>query len=262
MGKNKKGENVMNMMLCILLLVFHTYSVVIDIQDMKKYQNIVITETIRTKFYRECIIYGWMPVFFIFMYVAFMPLSLHNIGIRKISMRDIGWLNLFIFAVFLSVAIALLYQTVMYLKSEEYRRQLVEQIKNSQQKQYEKSIDLLIPRSVKEKKYFFFVSLTAAICEEIVWRGTMLFLLKDIFPMMHIGGVVLIASAMFGVFHCYQGIAGVIKTGIGGMVFMLLYLVTDSLLFGIILHFVFDFSSAFLLNEENDKDEREVHTWM
>lgn len=260
MGWAEKGGCVMNIILCILLMLFYTYSVVIDIRDMKKYENTIITETARTKFYQECILYGWIPVFIIFVFVALTPLSLYDIGMRRITMSNINWLNIMIFGVFFIITITLLYQTVMYLMSEEYRRQLEEQVKNSQQKHYERTIDLLIPRSIKEKKYFFLTSLTAGIGEEIVWRGTILFLLEDIFPAMHMVGVVLIASALFGLCHCYQGMRGVIKTGIGGIFFMLLYLVTDSLFFGIVLHFMFDFSLAFLLNEEYDTDKREEYT--
>lgn len=43
---------------------------------------------------------------------------------------------------------------------------------------------------------------------------------------------------------------GVIKTGAVGMILVLLYLVTDSLVPGIILHFLIDYSSAFLIREE------------
>lgn len=251
----------MNNVLFVLLLVFHTYSVFLDMREIKKYENVMITEMVRIKFYRECILYGWIPVGIILVFVALTPLSMYDIGIRRINMSNMVWLNTISLGVFLVIAIVLSYQTVKYLLSEEYRRQLAEQVKNSQQNHYEKTIDLLIPRSVKEKKYFFLVSLTAGICEEIVWRGAMLFLLKDIFPAMHIVGCVLIASAMFGLCHFYQGINGVIKTEIAGFFFMILYLVTDSVLLGIILHFMFDVSSAFLLTEEYD-DKREVQKWM
>lgn len=43
-----------------------------------------------------------------------------------------------------------------------------------------------------------------------------------------------------------------IKTGVVGMLFVMLYLVTDSLVPGIILHFGVDFSSAFLIREERE----------
>ena len=251
----------MNILLCVLLLAFHVYSSVTDIQDMRKYKMARITEKIRTQFYKECIIYGWMPVLIIAVFIALTPLSLCNIGIRKITMSDVWWLNGVLFAIISVIVVALLYQTVMYFKSEEYRRQLVEELNNGEKNHYDYMMDVLIPRTIKEKKYFFFVSLTAGICEEIVWRGCMIFLLKDIFPTMHVAIVGLAASGLFGLFHCYQGIQGVIKTGLGGILFVWLYLMTDSLILGIGLHFMFDFSSAFLLREEQNKDRKEIHTW-
>ena len=79
-----------------------------------------------------------------------------------------------------------------------------------------------------------------------------MFLLADIFPDMHIAVIGIIAALLFGAFHCYQGLTGVIKTSAAGMLFVALYLVTDSLVPGIILHFLVDFSSAFLVDDKNE----------
>jgi membrane protease YdiL (CAAX protease family) len=66
--------------------------------------------------------------------------------------------------------------------------------------------------------------------------------------------IVLIQSVIFGFFHIYQGLQGVIKTGIGGALFMCLVLVADSLIPAMLLHFFFDFSSAILLSAKDMDD--------
>jgi len=43
--------------------------------------------------------------------------------------------------------------------------------------------------------------------------------------------------------HTYQGPAGVLKTGIAGLLFSLVYVCTGSLLPGILLHFIMDYSA-------------------
>ena len=70
---------------------------------------------------------------------------------------------------------------------------------------YERTVDSLIPRSRREKRWFFFTSFAAGLCEEIVFRGFFLYLLGRVFPA--VPEVVLAAAAgfMFGAAHFYQG---------------------------------------------------------
>ena len=47
---------------------------------------------------------------------------------------------------------------------------------------YERTVDSLIPRSRREKRWFFFTSFAAGLCEEIIFRGFFLYLLGRAFP--------------------------------------------------------------------------------
>jgi membrane protease YdiL (CAAX protease family) len=94
------------------------------------------------------------------------------------------------------------------------------------------------------------VALSAGVCEELIFRGFLLFLFRSIFPGIPIYLVVLIPTVVFGIGHLYQGLQGVIKTSIIGALFMCLYLATDSLILVMLLHFFMDFSATFLLSEE------------
>jgi len=94
--------------------------------------------------------------------------------------------------------------------------------------------------------------LTAGICEEIIFRGLLLYILQGLFPNLSIVFILLIAFTLFGIGHLYQGIKGVINTAIVGAIFCCLYLVTNSLFLGMLLHFVMDFSSAFIIREEKN----------
>ena len=80
----------------------------------------------------------------------------------------------------------------------------------------------------------------------------MVFLLQTIFPGIPIYLIVLIPSVIFGIGHFYQGVHGVIVTGVVGAVFMGLFLVSGSLIPGMVLHFLSDVSSTFLLSEEQE----------
>jgi membrane protease YdiL (CAAX protease family) len=52
--------------------------------------------------------------------------------------------------------------------------------------------------------------------------------------------LVLVAAAGFGLAHAYQGVAGVLTTGVLGGVLAAVYLQTGSLLLPVVLHVVID----------------------
>jgi membrane protease YdiL (CAAX protease family) len=106
--------------------------------------------------------------------------------------------------------------------------------------------NLLIPRSTREKNLFSLVSLTAAICEEFTLRGVLFIVIGMLLPGLSPYLVPLLAGALFGIAHCYQGLSGVLKTGLMGIGFGYLYLACGSLIPGIILHFLIDITNRYL----------------
>ena len=73
------------------------------------------------------------------------------------------------------------------------------------------------------------------------------------FPDISIFLIVWYQSILFGISHLYQGIQGVVMTAVVGALFMCLFLVTNSLILPIALHFFVDFSNTFLLSEKDVK---------
>ena len=147
---------------------------------------------------------------------------------------------------------------ISYLVSEKKREEIKNQILNPKQENNYNEVmaNIALPRTLKEKKYFFGVALTAGICEEIIFRGLLLYLLQALFPSFSIIFILIIACSIFGVGHLYQGITGIIKTTLVGVLFCCIYIVTDSLILGIIGHFIMDFSSAFLFRDEKIKEKK------
>lgn len=95
----------------------------------------------------------------------------------------------------------------------------------------------LLPRTDREVSLWRGVSLTAGICEEIWYRGFLIWYLTAFFGEWP---AVLIGAAMFGLVHLYQGAAGMVKTGITGLLMGIVYVTTDSLLWPVILHVALD----------------------
>jgi membrane protease YdiL (CAAX protease family) len=99
------------------------------------------------------------------------------------------------------------------------------------------SVEGLLPRTPTELKLFFALSLAAGVGEEIVFRG---YLLAYFDSLVGPAGAVLASSLIFGVGHTYQGAAGIVKTGIAGLLFAGAYVATGSLLAPMLLHAVTD----------------------
>jgi membrane protease YdiL (CAAX protease family) len=99
----------------------------------------------------------------------------------------------------------------------------------------------LLPRTTAERRLFTLVGVTAGVCEEWLYRGFLLAVVAAI------GGgglpdpvLVAIGALAFGLAHAYQGLAGIVTTGVLGGVMAGLYLGTGSLLLPVVLHAVVD----------------------
>ena len=112
-----------------------------------------------------------------------------------------------------------------------------------------------LPRTPVELSRFTSLSVTAGICEELLCRGWFFAVLAPWLPPI----VTLFATSIFfGLGHWYQGPAGVVKTGVTGLIMGVVYLVTGSLLVPMILHAVVDIGgghSAFLVLNDSPAPE-------
>lgn len=109
-------------------------------------------------------------------------------------------------------------------KSAEAQAQVREQVKG---------VSEILPQTDKQFGWFVALSITAGICEEILFRGWLYWWLSQYMPMW---AALIVASVAFGAAHAYQGIGGVLKTGVAGLVFGGLYLLSGSLWLSILLH--------------------------
>lgn len=104
----------------------------------------------------------------------------------------------------------------------------------------------MLPRTSRERAFWFLLSLTAGFCEELLYRGFMPAYLVRIFPGVPFFAAILIAAVLFGLGHIYQKLTGVLGTGIMGLLFGFLYFFTGSLYLSMILHALFDLRLLFV----------------
>ena len=99
----------------------------------------------------------------------------------------------------------------------------------------------IAPQTRTERRLFDMVSITAGVCEEILYRGL---LLATLVSLVGTWPAVAISSLIFGLGHAYQGISGIAKTGLVGLGLALLTVSSGSLFIAIVLHAVIDLTSG------------------
>ncbi len=100
------------------------------------------------------------------------------------------------------------------------------------------------PQTQTESRLYDMVSVTAGVCEEILYRGLLLVTLASL---VGTWPAVVLTSLVFGLAHSYQGISGIAKTGFTGLVLALLTVFSGSLFIAIVLHTVIDLTSGRLM---------------
>lgn len=107
-------------------------------------------------------------------------------------------------------------------------------------------IDFMLPKTLKQRITFFFIAVTAGVCEEIIFRGAVTYFFMNLpfdLPLWVIG---VAGAIIFGIAHWYQGISGILSTGFLGFVLFIVFIQTGSLLVPMILHFIIDVKFVFM----------------
>tara|TARA_R110002167_G_scaffold35356_4_gene112953 strand:- start:1936 stop:2664 length:729 start_codon:yes stop_codon:yes gene_type:complete len=188
-------------------------------------QSVVAQPAKLVAMYRSWMLYLWLPVLVLMVLLNQTEISLSDIGLQW------HWelANLLCVAALLVLCGYFLFSLNKLRKNTNDHQELRKQIAY---------IQWMMPSTPKEARYFILgLSISAGICEEILFRGYLMLVLGDYFPTY---AVVIISSLIFGLPHIYQGAIHILRTAIVGATMALIYLFTDSIIIPIILHAVFD----------------------
>lgn len=227
-----------------LVIIFALiYEPIVGYSDFKKFKvDVRGNQNARLKFYKSSIIGLWIPTVFILLLVIFTELTLKDIGLSvpKINTDTLGPLVTYsVFAVASLYLIGILYYSIGYQFSDKIRAKLAQ----AKQKEWDNvSFSEILPVTNREKKIWNYVSLTAGITEEIIYRGFLIFALAYLFSDFSIWVVIFFSSLLFGLAHIYQGFTtGVLRTTVFGVVFSIFYIGIGSILPLIVIHFLIDY---------------------
>lgn len=99
---------------------------------------------------------------------------------------------------------------------------------------------VLVPHTAAEYRWFVGLSLTAGICEELLYRGFLVWALQH---WVGLGWAAAISVIVFGAAHAYQG-KDVVRPTVGGVLLQCIALLSGSILPGILVHAMLDVMSG------------------
>jgi membrane protease YdiL (CAAX protease family) len=105
-------------------------------------------------------------------------------------------------------------------------------------------LEVMLPHSREELKQFFALSVTAGVCEELLYRGYLIWYLAHWLGLFPAAGL---AAVIFGVGHAYQGWKGILTTALVGAFLGGVYIVSGSLYAGMLIHALMDAHSGHLM---------------
>jgi len=185
--------------------------------------------------YQRIVIVEWMAAV-----VAWIALRSHvfsvwpaaqQTALRKLDMS-------FVLGFVLAIVVGSLLQAFLTRRSSKLRDKTLRAFK---------ALGFILPVTREEGAWFALVSVTAGICEEILYRGFLTRYLSD--QPWHLGLWIALAvsSIAFGLAHGYQGIAGIIGTALLGALLAVVFIATGNLWIPIALHAVIDLRILLLL---------------
>lgn len=105
------------------------------------------------------------------------------------------------------------------------------------------SLGFLLPHTEREYHTFVALSITAGICEELLCRGYMMWVLR---PYMNLPSAIALSAVVFGLGHAYQGAKGILKTAGVGIVMNLIVVASGWLIPAMVVHALIDATSGML----------------
>ena len=141
------------------------------------------------------------------------------------------------------VALAILAAGAVAFVALQRRRTLASRDALAQVRTQLRHVERMLPRSGRELRWFLALSLTAGLCEELLYRGYLIAYLER-----GIGLVpaVIVGAMIFGFGHLYQGRRGMLTTALVGLVFGVIFRVSGSLWIAMALHALADAHSGHL----------------
>jgi membrane protease YdiL (CAAX protease family) len=230
----------------ILLIILTILYPIIGAKEVKKLKQSYANgnTNIKVKFFRESIISSWIPIILIFSLIPISDVSLADIGLKWNPIYNFSlskWIVYPVIGFYLLHLFQNIYHIIVFKSNTKKREKVAKNIPGDYK--------WFLPITNKEKQVWSYLSISAGITEEILYRGYFFFALAIIFPALNLVSILLITTLIFGIGHIYLG-KEVIKSTLLGLIFGIYYIAFDSVIPVIIIHIAQDLVIRDIIVEE------------
>ncbi|MEO5989513.1 MAG: CPBP family intramembrane glutamic endopeptidase [Candidatus Eisenbacteria bacterium] len=102
-------------------------------------------------------------------------------------------------------------------------------------------VEKLLPTNDRESTLFAALSVTAGVCEELLFRGFLFWLFTHFLPFW---GAAALQAVLFGIGHAYQGPKGIVATTLAGIFLTGVLIVSGSLYAPMLVHALMDLNAG------------------
>ena len=246
----------MHLIFLLFICAYIVFGIITGVRGRKKIKEFQgeITEKLKIKNYISTMIMQWGVMVAVLIMCMIAGISFADIGLRGVSFDYNIWFTAITLALCGAAFVLYFFMSIANAVSAKHRKFIADKSAESISKNPSEKlpIEILTPRNRKEKiAYFCGAVVTAGTTEEILFRGFLFYIIQMLFPLIPAIFVALIAFAMFGIGHAYQGITGMIRATVLGAVFGCLFLVTGSLIPSILLHCIVNLPGVFRFNKKD-----------
>ncbi len=222
----------------VVVLSLMVLAPILDHYDMKKLKASTDPK-LKLHFYRKTIVALWILTAVACAAVGFRPLFTINASAAGISWLSAGsWVRIVVALVIAVLLVLVLLPAIQAIWNEKIRARFTKAIQ---------FLNFIMPVTPDERRWFVPLCISAGVCEEILCRGFLLHYFHALPFHLELMFALVLSSAIFGMGHLYQGVAGVIQTAVMGFIFGLIFFLTGTLLVPIVLHAVIDLRVLLLL---------------
>ena len=174
--------------------------------------------------------------------VGFRPIFTITLAPGGDAWLDLAWVHWLLVAVIalFALGVVLPYAVVLWKKVKARPRKYASA-------EALKPMMWFLPATANERRWFALASVTAGICEELLFRGFLLRYLHIVPWRLPLTAALVVAAVIFALQHLYQGAVGSAVTGVIGLLLSLLFLLTGNLLAPMVLHAVTDLRMLVIL---------------
>lgn len=226
--------------LAIAGLVFFLMLPFLDLWLFRRHVRLQALGAHRKRYYAELLAELWIPAGAVLFGAVASGLPPRAIGLGGLRLEEEllpRWLSLVVVALALALIVYSGFDLVRLGRSSSYRASVNRRLRSGDAPS---SVRAIMPATRAERVLYAAVALSAGITEEILYRGFLVFVLAAGLPALGIWGSVLVSSALFALGHLYQGPSGMLRTLVIGLVMGLVYLASETLVLGMLIHVLID----------------------